>query len=168
MLIELKKFGDILTSREAGKEAYSAFLPTLNSWGENEKIEIDFQGVSVLTPSWADEFIRPLCLRYGKKITFVNDDNSSVQAALQFANPDLDFSEIIVFQDKLVFSEKTGDKMWRKLTFPYTDQDALSILKNNDIKEIRLASADVLGEERLDAVVEMLNGAGIKTLVGKK
>jgi len=67
MIIELKKFGDILISREAGGEALSAFLPTLRLLKENEEIKLNFQGVSVLTPSWADEFIHPLLEKYGGK-----------------------------------------------------------------------------------------------------
>lgn len=46
-------------SRPAGKEAFSLakayIFPNLQP---NEKIELDFADVKVLTPSWADEFIR--------------------------------------------------------------------------------------------------------------
>lgn len=82
MRIELKKFGTTLTSRPAGKEAYSAFLPTLNEVKENEKIEIDFEGVIVLGPSWADEFITPVMERY-KEVRLLNTENASVKATLE-------------------------------------------------------------------------------------
>lgn len=173
MLIELKKFGDILTSREAGGEALSAFLPTLKLLNDNEKIKIDFQGVSVLTPSWADEFIRPLLEKYGEKVSFINDDNPSVQAALQFANPKLDLKKITVFEDKLVFDEKpdnkiySGNKAWLILTFPYNDKDALRILNNNKVKEIHVLPVDNLSEVRLMDVVQMLSKADIKTIIDK-
>lgn len=170
MLIELKKFGDILTSREAGREALLAFLPTLESLNDTEEIKIDFSGVSVLTPSWADEFIRPLIEKYGKRVLFIDDDNPSVQSALRFANPKLDLSEITVFGDKLVFDEKIdGEIHDRKmgllvLTFPYNDQDALRILKNNQIKKIRVVPVDALkNSQRLKSVIEMLERVGIKT-----
>lgn len=174
MLIELKKFGDILTSREAGREALSAFLPTLNSLGENEEITIDFQGVSVLTPSWADEFMRPILEKYPGKVLLINDSNPSVQAALRFANPKLDLSKITVFEDAIAFDEMTDDKIndYGKaqflLTFPYNDEEALLILKNNKVKEIHVYAADGLADSRLKAVSVMLNQAGIETVPVRK
>lgn len=168
MIIELKKFGDILTSREAGREALSAFLPTLNSLNENEKITIDFQGVSVLTPSWADEFMRPILEKYGKKVLIINETNPSVKAALRFANPKLNLTKITVFQDVLVFDEVTDDKIYNAdktvwiLTFPYSDDEALRILKNNKVKKISVHPVDALSDSRLKSVTQMLNRAGIK------
>ena len=58
MKIELKKFGNILTSRPAGKEAYLGARAYLLPKDKNETVEIDFSGVDVLSPSWADEFIK--------------------------------------------------------------------------------------------------------------
>ncbi len=173
MLIQLKKFGEILTSREAGGEALLAFLPTLKSIKNDEEIKIDFQGVSVLTPSWADEFMRPLLEKYGQKVSFINSENPSVQAALQFANPKLDLVQITVFDDTIVFDEKANDKIydgnktWLVLTFPYSDGSALKILTNNHVKKIRVLPVDNLSNSRLKAVVEMLEKAGIKTTVDK-
>lgn len=173
MIIELKKFGDILTSREAGREALAAFLPTLNSLNENEKITIDFQGVSVLTPSWADEFMRPILEKYGKKILLINDTNPSVQASLRFANPKLSLSKITVFEKGVVFDEKTNDKIYNAdkavlvLTFPYSDDEALRILTNNRVKKISIHPVDQLSDSRLKAVTQMLNQAGIETIIDK-
>lgn len=82
MNIELKKFGTILTSRQAGKEAYAAFLPFLNSAAPNEDFIIDFEGVDVFSPSWGDEFLTPLIKR-GNKLFFKNTGNASVQATLE-------------------------------------------------------------------------------------
>lgn len=173
MLIELKKFGDILTSREAGREALSAFLPTLNSLDKNEEITIDFQGVSVLTPSWADEFIRPILEKYANKISFINDTNPSVQAALRFAKPKLDLDNITVFNDVIVFDEATNYKVYNAdkavfvLTFPYSDEEALRILTNNKAKKIYVHPVDNLDDSRLKAVTQMLNKAGIETKIDK-
>lgn len=171
MIIELKKFGDILTSREAGKEALSAFLPTLNSLAENEKITIDFQEVSVLTPSWADEFMRPILEKYPNRVLFVNDTNPSVQSAMRFANPKLDLSKIIIFEDKIVFNELSDDQTYHSdkaqfvLTFPYSDEEALHILINNNVKKISIHPVDGLSEPRLQVVTQILNKAGIETIV---
>jgi len=84
MRIEIKKFGTTLISRQDGKEAYAAFLPLLNSISPEEYIEVDFDGVITLTPSWADEFIMSLYKRYASRILFVNVENSSVKATLDF------------------------------------------------------------------------------------
>lgn len=172
MIIELKKFGDILTSREAGKEALSAFLPTLNTLSENEKITIDFQEVSVLTPSWADEFMRPILEKHPGKVFFVNDSNPSVQAAMRFTvKPNLDLSKITVFQDVIVFDEIIDEKIYGSNkaiwapTFPYKDDEALLILTNNKVKKISIYPADNLNDARLKVVMQKLNQAGIETIV---
>jgi hypothetical protein len=82
MRISLKKFGTTLVSRPAGKEAFLAFSPTLTEIGNDEKVEIDFSGVIVLTPSWADEFITPISNQYKDRIILLNTDNPSVKATL--------------------------------------------------------------------------------------
>ena len=176
MRIELKKFGDILTSREAGREALLAFSPTLKSLDENEEIIIDFQGVSVLTPSWADEFLRPILFlkKYAKKVTIINDSNPSVQAALRFANPKLNLSKITIFKDVIVFDEvsdkkiNNADKTPFNLIFPYSDEEALHIFINNDVKKIRIHPVEALEDTRLKTIVRMLNKAGIKTVINKQ
>ena len=83
MIILLKKFGTILISRPYGKEAFLALQPIMREVNSNEKIEVDFEGVNVLTPSWADEFISPLIKKYKKRIELVNTENPSVQATLR-------------------------------------------------------------------------------------
>lgn len=83
MLIQLKKFGTTLISRQAGKEALAAFEPVLREMAENEKVEVDFEGVITFTPSWGDEFLTPLQKRYGKNLSLRNTENPSVRATLQ-------------------------------------------------------------------------------------
>ena len=83
MHILLKKFGTVLISRPAGKEAFLALQPELRKAAEAEKIEIDFDGVAVLTPSWADEFITPLADQYKERFSLINTENPSVKATLQ-------------------------------------------------------------------------------------
>lgn len=78
MTIHIIKFGSVLTSRQAGKEAYAAFLPTLNSVSSQEDILVDFGGVSVLAPSWGDEFFTPLHKKFGDRLTLTNASNPSV------------------------------------------------------------------------------------------
>jgi len=83
MIIKLNKFGTTLTSRQDGKEAYNAFLSTLQSVPDNEKIEVDFDGVITFTPSWADEFITPILNIYGNRVKLMHSDNPSVEATLR-------------------------------------------------------------------------------------
>ena len=68
MKIELKKFGTILVSRQTGREALAAFRPTLREVHDKENIEIDFDGVSTFSPSWGDEFLRPLYREYKNRL----------------------------------------------------------------------------------------------------
>lgn len=82
MKIELKKFGNILTSRQDGKEALAAIEPQLQSLDQTAEIVLDFQGVITLTPSWADEFLTKLTERYGNRVHLVNTDNPSIEATL--------------------------------------------------------------------------------------
>ncbi|PIV08314.1 DUF4325 domain-containing protein, partial [Candidatus Roizmanbacteria bacterium CG03_land_8_20_14_0_80_39_12] len=45
-------------------------------------VVVDFEGVVVLTPSWADEFLTPLHSRFINRVKLVNTDNASVAATL--------------------------------------------------------------------------------------
>ena len=81
MRIELKKFGEVLTSRPAGKEAFAAIRPILNP---NVKVvEIDFSDIISLSPSWADEFFTALKNMYGDRIKYLPTDNPSVMETLK-------------------------------------------------------------------------------------
>ena len=83
MKIDLKKFGNILTSRQMGKEAYLAFRPNLQDVTVTEQIEIDFSEVDVFSPSWGDEFLTPLMTEFGERMVLSNTDNPSVRATLE-------------------------------------------------------------------------------------
>ena len=82
MIISLKKFGTILTSRELGKEAFAAFLPNFSSLQDDEKIYIDFSGVDVFSPSWGDEFLTALQKKFTGRLILKQSTNSSVAATL--------------------------------------------------------------------------------------
>lgn len=84
MKLELKKFGNILSSRPAGKDAWlSAKAYLFSGLDSKEKIEVDFSDVSVLSPSWAEEFLMPLKKTYIGRVTFLPSDNPSVNASLE-------------------------------------------------------------------------------------
>lgn len=83
MKLTLMKFGSVLTSRPAGKEAYLAAKAYSLPKNNDEKIEVDFSGVEVLAPSWADEFITPLLKEFQNRVILLPADNSSVKASLE-------------------------------------------------------------------------------------
>ena len=83
MRIEIKKFGNVLVSRQAGREAFAAFLPTLKTIKKGESVLVDFSSVSVLSPSWADEFLTPLLDRFGHNLKLIPSKNSSVKLTIQ-------------------------------------------------------------------------------------
>jgi hypothetical protein len=88
MKIKLSNYGEMLISRPAGREAFlsvEAYL--LSGLKENEPIEVDFDGVDVLAPSWADEFITSLKEKYGDRVKLLKSDNPSVIASLKFSGP---------------------------------------------------------------------------------
>lgn len=83
MKIELKKFGEILVSRPAGREAFLALSAyNIRDLKHDEPLEIDFGGVKVLAPSWADEVIPQLAKQFSH-VTLLHTENSSVQATLK-------------------------------------------------------------------------------------
>jgi hypothetical protein len=83
MKIEIKKFGDKLVSRPSGREAFLALESyQLKDLKEDEIIEIDFEGVKALTPSWADEVITKIAQRF-KNTKLFNTENATVQATLK-------------------------------------------------------------------------------------
>lgn len=83
MIIEMKKFGYVLTSRQAGREAFAAFLPSLAGVGEDEEVVVDFDGVNTFSPSWGDEFLTPLAERFGSRLALKNTANPSVALTLE-------------------------------------------------------------------------------------
>jgi hypothetical protein len=83
MKIELQKFGTTLLSRQTGREAYLAFLPTLNALPVNEIVEVDFNGIITFSPSWGDEFLSKLLDKFDDKLILMKSDNPSVLATLE-------------------------------------------------------------------------------------
>lgn len=85
MQLKIKKFGDMLISRPEGRDAAlvisNQFIKDLD---ENENIELDFEGVKVLTPSWLDEVVQVILKKTTKeKIKYLNTGNSSVAASIE-------------------------------------------------------------------------------------
>ncbi|HRH23648.1 MAG TPA: hypothetical protein PK295_03385 [Candidatus Magasanikbacteria bacterium] len=77
--IQLKKFGSVLVSRPAGLEAFNAIRPQLSP---ETHIQIDFDQVLTVTPSWLDEFLTKLTDYNAGKVELLPTKNASVLAAL--------------------------------------------------------------------------------------
>lgn len=67
MTLQMIKFGNILNSRPAGQEALLRAKQIINGSNDPEGIILDFSGVEVLTPSFADQFITGLKELYKNK-----------------------------------------------------------------------------------------------------
>lgn len=83
MIIQLSKFGHLLTSRELGREAFQAFRPTLETSSAAEPIIVDFEGVTTFSPSWGDEFFTALFQTMKDQVVLRHTANPSVQATLK-------------------------------------------------------------------------------------
>ncbi len=79
----LHRFGTTLTSRQLGKEAFAALQSQLTSLKSDEELRIHFEGVNTFSPSWGDEFLRPLARLYSGRMILLNTQNPSVQATLE-------------------------------------------------------------------------------------
>lgn len=94
MTVQINKFGDLLMSHPAGKEAFLlAESHLFNSLGESEEIILDFADVKVLTPSWAEEFIYGFKNIHKNLMSFVNTSNPSVEASLRTILEPVDVSK---------------------------------------------------------------------------
>lgn len=83
MIIQLKKFGTTLISRQTGKEAALASQSLFKGLGVEETIKVDFDGVLTFSPSWGDEFLTPLLNKYRDRLILKNTNNLSVKATLE-------------------------------------------------------------------------------------
>lgn len=83
MRIMLKQYGDILMSRPSGREAALAMKAHLRP-AAGERIELDFDGVVSVGPSWLDEVLRALRADYGRdRVICLPTKNLSVIESLR-------------------------------------------------------------------------------------
>ena len=83
MRIEIRKYGDLLVSRPAGREALAAMLAYLPPVGPDETVELDFDGVRVVAPSWLDEVLTGLREQYGERVRCLPSSNASLRKSLE-------------------------------------------------------------------------------------
>ena len=88
MKLDLKRFGIVLISRPAGREAALA-LGAYFKPDPEELIELDFSGVVSVGPSWLDEVLTFLRSEYGKeRVLCLPTDNPSVHHSLSVLDQD--------------------------------------------------------------------------------
>ena len=83
MRIEVRKYGDLLVSRPTGREALAAMVAYLPQHVPGEPIELDFEGVLVVAPSWLDEVLHGLRERFGGEVHCLPSKNSSLRKSLE-------------------------------------------------------------------------------------
>ncbi|MBI4236839.1 MAG: STAS-like domain-containing protein [Deltaproteobacteria bacterium] len=82
MKITLVKFGDLLISRPAGREAALVVQAYFQPATPDEPIELDFTGVQVVAPSWLDEFLQGLRRQFGNRVHCLPSNNPTVIESL--------------------------------------------------------------------------------------
>ena len=86
VIVKLIKFGDMLISRPAGHDAALAFVAYHAKPQKEETLQIDFDGVLVLAPSFMHEFVNVVAQNYpDTKIEFLPCTNKSVVESLKYA-----------------------------------------------------------------------------------
>lgn len=83
MKIEIKKFGNLLVSRPAGREAFLVIKAYFKPASSVEPIELDFTGVQVMTPSWLDEVLGGLQREFGDRVRCLPSENPTVIESLK-------------------------------------------------------------------------------------
>jgi hypothetical protein len=86
--LKIKKFGDILTSRPAGREAALNCLAYDQDIKKSRSVTLDFEGIVAMTPSWLGEFAQTL-QENEIKITFLPSENPTVISSIEFIMPEL-------------------------------------------------------------------------------
>lgn len=84
MKLNMEKFGKILISRPAGREAALVALAYSIPKIDDKTVELDFSSIDVLTPSWMDEFLQTLTEQIPKeRIKIIEGKNASVQMTMK-------------------------------------------------------------------------------------
>lgn len=73
MTVQMSKFNTVLNGRPVAREAALRIQQIVNGSAQKEDVVLDFAGVEVLSPSYADELMTVLRAKYGnEKVKIVN------------------------------------------------------------------------------------------------
>lgn len=90
MNLKISKFGNILTSRPAGREAALTSLAYEKNFKNATTVTLDFEGVDVLTPSWLSEFVQTLKERGISEVEYMPSNNPTVTSSIEFIQPEIE------------------------------------------------------------------------------
>lgn len=84
MKILMQKFGTLLNARSNGREAALRLFQIINGV-DDKQIILDFKSVEIMTPSFADEFINQIKLRYknNRDLSFENLETEVIRDTLK-------------------------------------------------------------------------------------
>ena len=83
MVIQMSKFSTVLNGRPAAKEAALRIQQIINGSADKEDVVLDFSGVEVLTPSYADELLKALKGKYTPDKVKVINTSQTVSETIQ-------------------------------------------------------------------------------------
>lgn len=88
MTIQMLKFNTVLNGRPSAKEAVLRIQQIINGSVATEDVILDFSGVEILTPSFADELLHGLGEKYGPdKVKVINTSQAVSETIKVIANP---------------------------------------------------------------------------------
>jgi hypothetical protein len=88
MKIAVRKFGEFLVSRPAGKEAAAVIQAYFVPATSEEAIELDFEGVLSVGPSWLDEVVQGIKAKFRNPVVILDAKNASVIKSMEFIEQD--------------------------------------------------------------------------------
>jgi hypothetical protein len=81
--LKLKKFGQVFSSRSEGREAALNFFSYILDDKKCSSLELDFEDVLIMTPSWLSEFLQTLRKNGIENFIYVNTENITVKNSLE-------------------------------------------------------------------------------------
>jgi len=88
MIVQMLKFNTVLNGRPSAKEVVLRIQQIVNGSAEKEDVVIDFNGVEILTPSFADELLHGLREKYGQeKVKIINTSPAVSETIKIIDNP---------------------------------------------------------------------------------
>lgn len=89
MTLQVKKYGSILTSRPAGREAALSCLAYDLNNDKSVGLTLDFTEVLVMTPSWLSEFVQTLKEKGIGSVSFLPSENPTVTSSIEFIESEI-------------------------------------------------------------------------------
>ncbi len=89
MTLQVKKYGNILTSRPAGREAALSCMAYDLSADKAAGVTLDFTEVLVMTPSWLSEFVQTLKEKGVSSVEFLPSENPTVISSIEMIDSEI-------------------------------------------------------------------------------